>query len=89
MRRDKNPVPNYGLNRFVCTVLEEMRQCTKTLNFSLMPSLIEEAQILVNRMESKLLDVKDLETLHEKIKEKKKELGLLEDRVKEEDNELN
>ena len=54
-----------------------------------MPSLIEEAQILVNRMESKLLDVKDLETLHEKIKEKKQELGLLEDRVKEEDNEPN
>ena len=78
MRRDQNPIPNYGLNRFVCTVLDEMRQCTKTLNFSMMPSLIEEAQVLVNRMESKLLDVKDLETLHEKIKEKKEELRLLE-----------
>ena len=79
MGRDKNPIPNYGLNRFVCTVLEEMRQCTKTLNFSIMPSLIEEAQVLVNRMESKLLDVKDLESLHQKIKEKKETLKSLED----------
>ena len=74
---------SYGLNRYVCTVLEEMRKCLTTHNFSVLPSLIEEAQILVNRMEAKLHDIKDLDTLHDKIKEKKKELKDLEDEVKE------
>tara|TARA_B100000287_G_scaffold397008_1_gene413138 strand:- start:82 stop:315 length:234 start_codon:yes stop_codon:yes gene_type:complete len=68
----------YGLNRYICTVLEEMRKCMTTYNFSVLPSLIEEAQILANRMESKLYDVKDLDALHDKIKEKKKELKELE-----------
>jgi len=68
----------YGLNRYVCTVLEEMRQCTKNLNFSVLPSLIEEVQILVNRMESKLHDLKDLETLRKEIQVKKFELKKLE-----------
>ncbi len=63
-----------GLNRYICTVLEEMRKCTETLNFTVLPSLIEEAQILANRMEAKLHDVKDLETIRDQIKEKKKEL---------------
>jgi len=67
----------YGLNRYMCTVLDEMRQCTKNLNFSVLASLIEEAQILSNRMESKLMDAKDLEDLHKKIKEKEKELKSL------------
>ena len=74
---------SYGLNRYVCTVLEEMRKCLTTYNFSVLPSLIEEAQILVNRMEAKLHDIKDLDTLHDKIKEKKKELKDLEDKLKE------
>ena len=46
-----------------------------------MPSLIEEAQMLGNRMESKLLDIKDLESLHEKIKEKKQELKILTEKI--------
>ena len=61
-----------GLNRYICTVFEEMRKCTETLNFALLPSLIEEAPILANRMEAKLHDVKDLETVREQIKEKQK-----------------
>ena len=73
----------YGLNRYVCTVLEEMRKCLTTYNFSVLPSLIEEAQILVNRMEAKLYDIKDLDTLHDKIKQKKKELKELDDKIKE------
>jgi len=68
---------SYGLNRYICTVFDEMRQCTKNLNFSVLASLIEEAQILSNRMESKLMDVEDLEDLHKKIKEKEKELKSL------------
>jgi len=73
----------YGLNRYVCTVLEEMRKCLTTYNFSILPSLIEEAQTLVNRMEAKLYDIKDLDTLHDKIKQKKKELKELDDKIKE------
>ena len=74
---------SYGLNRYICTVLEEMRQCTKNLNFSVLPSLIEEAQILSNRMEAKLHDVKDLNNLHDKIKEKKLILNELEEKIHE------
>ena len=69
---------NYGLNRYICTVLDEMRKCVTIRHFSVLPSLIEEAQILVNRMEGKLYDIKDLEILHTKIKEKKLELKTLE-----------
>ena len=53
----------YGLNRYICDVLEEMRTSTKTLNFALIPSLIEEVQTMANRMEMALHDMKDLEQL--------------------------
>ena len=71
----------YGLNRYVCEVLEEMRTCTKTLNFSLIPSLIEEVQTMVNRMEMALHDMKDLQHLKDTIVEKKKELAKLEKKL--------
>ena len=72
----------YGLNRYVCEVLEEMRTCTKTLNFAVIPSLIEEVQTMVNRMEMALSDMKDLETLKDDIHEKKEELKVLEKKIK-------
>ena len=72
----------YGLNRYVCEVLEEMRTCTKTLNFAVIPSLIEEVQTMVNRMEMALSDMKDLESLKEGIVEKKEELKVLEKKIK-------
>ena len=71
----------YGLNRYVCEVLEEMRTCTKTLNFALIPSLIEEVQTMVNRMEMALHDMKDLQHLKDTIVEKKKELAKLEKKL--------
>ena len=71
----------YGLNRYVCEVLEEMRTCTKTLNFAVIPSLIEEVQTMVNRMEMALSDMKDLERLKENIHEKKEELKELEKKI--------
>jgi hypothetical protein len=64
-------------NRYICTVLDEMRDCIKTLNFSYLSGLIEEAQSLANRMESRLYEIKDFERLHEdirKLKEEKKKL---------------
>ena len=71
----------YGLNRYVCDVLEEMRTSTKTLNFALIPSLIEEVQTMANRMEMALHDMKDLEQLKMDIVEKKEELKKLEKKI--------
>ena len=71
----------YGLNRYVCEVLEEMRTCTKTLNFALIPSLIEEVQTMVNRMEMALHDMKDLQLLKDDIAKKKEELAKLEKKL--------
>jgi hypothetical protein len=59
-------------NRLLCTVLEEMRECIKTLNFSYLLGLIEEAQTLASRMESRLYDMKDYDRLMEDIRDLKK-----------------
>ena len=67
------------INRTMCDVLEEMRECTKTLNFSYLLGLIEEAQSLGNRMESKLYEIKDYERLHEDIRNLKKKKKKLEE----------
>jgi hypothetical protein len=63
----------------MCDVLEEMRECTKTLNFSYLLGLIEEAQSLGNRMEAKLYDIKDYERLHDDIKDLQKKKKKLEE----------
>ena len=65
----------------MCDVLEEMRECTKTLNFSYLLGLIEEAQSLGNRMEAKLYDIKDYERLRDDIKDLKKKKKKLEEKV--------
>ena len=68
------------INRMMCDVLEEMRVCVKTVNFSYLLGLIEELQTLGNRMEAKLFDIKDFERLHDDIKDlKKKKKKLKED----------
>lgn len=65
-------------NRYICTVLDEMRDCVKTSNFSYLSGLIEEAQSLANRMESRLYEIKDFEKLHEDIRKLKTEKKKLE-----------
>lgn len=47
-------------NRTLCQVLDEMRDCLKTNNFSYLLGLIEEVQSLGNRMEASLTDKNDL-----------------------------
>jgi hypothetical protein len=47
-------------NRYVCDVLGEMRKSIKVLRIDLLPGLIEEVQILVNRMEAKLADYSNI-----------------------------
>jgi len=70
-------------NRLLCAVLDEMRDCVKTSNFSYLPGLIEEAQSLANRMESNLYDIKDFNRLHKDIKVLKKKKKKLEEEVEE------
>ena len=70
-------------NRLLCAVLEEMRDCAKTLNFSYLSGLIEEAQSLGNRMEAHLYEIKDYNRLHKDIKALKKKKKKLEDKVEE------
>ena len=68
-------------NRLVCNVLEEMRNCSKTNNYSYLDGLIEETQSLVNRMEAKLFDMRDIKCLNEEIQKKREEVNRLEQKV--------
>ena len=68
-------------HRYLCTVLDEMRECIKTVNFSYLLGLIEEAQILANRMEARLFEMKDYERLHKEIRDLKKKKKKLEEEV--------
>lgn len=64
-------------NRTICSVLEAMRDCTKTQNYSYLLGLIEEAQMLANRMESALYDKKDFKydlKRHKKLRKQIKEM---------------
>ena len=70
-----------GLNRYICDVLEEMRTSVKTLNFAMIPSLIEEVQTMANRMEMALEDMKDLKSMKDEIHEKKEELKILKKKI--------
>jgi len=60
-------------HRYVCSVLDEMRKCNKTRNYSTLLALIEEVQTLVNRMESALGEKSELEDWHRKAKSERKE----------------
>ena len=71
-------------NRTICDVLSSMRECTKTLNFSYLSSLIEEAQHLVNRMEASLWDQKDFKYAQKRHKKLKHEIAKMEEVVNDE-----
>ena len=75
-------------NRLGCNVLDEMRECSKTRHFSYLDGLIEEVQVLVNRMESKLMDQKELDELNERIRESKNDLARLKQSIKLAEEEL-
>ena len=70
-------------NRTLCEVLEEMRKCTKTQNYSYLPGLIEEAQTMASRMESSMNDWRDIREGRDKIREIKTEIRRLEKQAKE------
>lgn len=60
-------------NRTACDVLEEMRKCHGTSNFSYLPGLIEEMQTIANRMEAGLTDLDEIKSSHERKKEAEEE----------------
>lgn len=55
-------------NRTMCDVLDEMRTCHKTRNYSYLLSLIEEVQVMGNRMEAHIEDMRDVKYIKKKIK---------------------
>ena len=57
------------LSRYLCDVLDDMRSALKVLRIDLLAGLIEEAQIMGNKMESKLNDYSDMKYNLEKGKE--------------------
>lgn len=67
-----------SLNRTLCDVLREMRALHETRNYSGLLGLIEEAQIMANRMEAALYDNKDTKHARELVSELKKEIQRLE-----------
>ena len=75
-------------HRWICGVFEEMRGLDKTKNYSAMLGLIEEAQSLANRMESKLYDTKDWHEFQKQIKKLKKKGDKLQEQVDELKKEL-
>lgn len=77
---------SYGPNRYICSVLEEIRKCHETRNYSILVSLVEEAQTLANRMESALNDYGDYDRMLEERKDLKKELKQLNNKIKEAEN---
>jgi len=69
---------NWYLSRTMCDVLQEMRTCYETRNFCALLGLIEEAQVMANRMESGLSDKHSVEELRDEIKNLKKQKKKLE-----------
>ncbi|MBW2559281.1 MAG: hypothetical protein JRE40_00350 [Deltaproteobacteria bacterium] len=60
------------INRTLCDVLDELRKCYKTHNYSYMLGLIEEAQSMGNRMEAAIGDLNDIESNREESAKLKK-----------------
>lgn len=69
-------------HRLICSVLDEMREADKCKNYSYMLGLIEEAQVLANRMENALYDKQDLARAYDECKKVKKKKEKLEAEIK-------
>lgn len=65
------------LNRTLCDVLQDMRKCDAVKNYSNLLSLIEEAQVMGNRMEAGLNDKQDYLDYKREVKKLRKELKKL------------
>ena len=67
-------------SRYICTVFDEMRDCHKTHNYSYLPGLVEEAQMLARRMEAALYVAKEAKDWSKIRDELKKEIRELEEK---------
>ena len=70
-------------SRTLCSVLEDMRNLHKTRNYSYLPGLIEEVQVLGNRMEAGLEDQKEVRRAKKELSELKREYNELVDKYNE------
>ena len=77
------------LNRTICGVLEEMRSCNETKNYSYLLGLIEEAQSMGNKMESKIDLINDFEELKDKYKELEEQKNELKKEIKSKGGKIN
>ena len=66
-----------GINRTLCDVLEAMRACDKTKNYASLLGLVEEAQLMANRMEAGLYDKEDVKNWTKTRSKLKKEIKAL------------
>lgn len=70
-------------NRTLCDVLNEARKCYETRNFSYLLGLIEEAQVMGNKMEAALFDQNDLKYAQKELKKVNEKLEKQKDLLKE------
>lgn len=68
-------------NRTLCSVLDDMRACFKTYNFAPIKGLIEEAQIIGNRMEAGLNNKEDADYYRKQRKKLRLECKELEEKI--------
>jgi len=68
-------------HRTICDVIEELRKCYETRNFSSALGLAEEIQSMGNRMEAALSDKADVESWTKKRKEMSKEMKKLNEEI--------
>lgn len=64
--------------RIICYILDDIRSCHKTRNYSYLPGLIEELQYRANRMEDRLERVSNYERLERRLTGLKAEIKELE-----------
>lgn len=69
------------LNRTLCDVLQEMRTCCKTGNYSYLPGLISEAQYMGNLMESALDYQREARSYREEAKDALEELNKIKKKI--------
>ena len=68
---------SWWLNRTMCDVLEEMRGMDRTKNYAPLLALVEELQIMGNKMEAAINDINDIEEMTKKRSRLKKEIKKL------------
>ncbi len=82
-RKLRDPIRGNVSTRSLCCVLDDMRSCHKTRNFSYLPGLIEEAQYRANRMENAIEKIGGWEGVRSQEKQRiklKKEIKDLEEK---------